>query len=194
MNRILITTTLLVTAALTVPASADHLDRVRLDFEHERAVLKDEYRARREALHRNYRRTRDILIAERSRAARIDCPETRANRLRANSRELSALARENGHRNRDLTSWYTSENRSLRRAYDLARSSARRVHRPVVIESHRAHPADCACNACRPAVVHERHVTRRHDFGYDYRDDHRVRHSRKLNGFEIAGLILNLLN
>ncbi len=184
--------------ASTVLAGHDHLRR---DYEVSRINLEQDYKARREANKYAYHRERDALYAERRRANKIDCRDTRAARVRAINRDLSALSREYHANNKAISNWYNASRRSLRETYEANRRIARNV-RPTVVETvverpvvvrhpsptlhgHVApHPADCTCNVCVPPPVEvcpsEANVRYRDDY---YRDDYgrrgvRVEHRR----------------
>ena len=156
MNRRIITTALLVASAslsFGTEAFADHERSIRRDFEVRRTELDHEFRARRDENRYAYHRERDLLRAERARALRIDCRDTRALRVRAINRSLSALSRDFHLKNREIAAWYHAERDTLRTAFEIAMRRATRVtpivvNRPAVVEHN--HPADCGCSACRP--------------------------------------------
>lgn len=161
MNRIIVTAILAALGSVSVvsQANADHLRPIRRDYEVRRLELDQDYRARREANRYAYHRERDYLKAERARAQRIDCHDTRALRVRAINRELSAVTRNFNLKNRELSAWYHAEKKALRTSYEFAVRSSRRpvavarpvITTPVVVESvPHAHPANCDCNICSP--------------------------------------------
>ena len=174
--------------------SSAHADRgqLRRSYEAQRTQLNRDYHAQRRALSDAYRCSRDQLLEERRFIAHIDCHETRSRRLRANSRELSALARQHGRRNRELTFAYQDSLQVLRDDYELARSRMRHAHRAghVVVQNEYAHPANCTCNVCAPPPQPvPRHEPRYRDHYQDRRSSH-----RRPDGLDIAAAILSLLN
>ena len=207
MNRILLAAALLVTAAIATDASADHRDRLRREYELNRAELRNDYAARRDALRFAYSRDQDRLLLERKRAYRIDCPDARGARVRAINHAISDLARENGLRHRALTNWYTTESRAMRTDYDFARNNLRRVAtRPVGIDSRfNAAPiiSEPSCSTrgnyhrdygrdygYRPGIE-----TRDPGYGRTYYDNYRAVSTRSNSGgLSLAATILSLMN
>lgn len=145
------------TLSFSTEAFADHTRTVRRVYESNRLDLDEDYRARRKANTYEYHRERDALRAARTRAARIDCPETRSRRIRAINLDLASLSRDYNARNRELSNWYHTTRRALHNDYEVARRHARTLaSRPVIVESVstvHGHPADCSCNVCVPVVA-----------------------------------------
>ena len=214
MNRIIVTAILAAVGSLSVvsQANADHLRPIRRDYEVRRIELDQDYRAQKEANRYAYHRERDYLKAERARAQRIDCHETRGRRVRAINRELSALSRNFNLKNREISAWYQAERKALRNSYEFARRSATVarpvITTPVVVESvPHAHPANCGCNICRPSTpvierpIHPGHVVPRVNPTPVY-DDYRTydeynyrpaRHRGNPTAIDWASLVIGLL-
>ncbi len=198
MKRILVTTLLATIASVSAPnfAFADHDRLIRRDYEVRRVSLEQDYKAQRDANRYAYHRERDILRAQRQRAVRIECRDTRALRVRALNRELAAAARTYNLRNRELTAWYHSERDALRTSYEIARRNARVT--PVVTTRYGSHPANCECNVCHPPapvpqVCPDRRVLIQDDYRFE-RDYVPAISRRSPNAMDWAGLILGLLN
>lgn len=209
MNRI-ITTALLVTSgsfSVGTQALADHDRSIRRDFEIRRTELDREFRVQREHNRFAYHRERELLRAERERASRIDCRDTRAIRVRAINRSLSALARDFHLKNREIAAWYHAERDALRTASEIAMRRARRVM-PVIVEKplnveHR-HPADCGCDSCRPAppVVqvptcrfdHPEVPALRNDRVYGNNFDRPASFEGRRGSLDLASLLFSLFN
>lgn len=189
----LITTTACILLFVTANVQGGSLADLSREYAAQKADFTREYQAQRTALRRAYRRSHDLLIAERQWIARIDCHETRAARLRANSRDLSALARENGRQHRELSLAFTDGLRTLRDEYEFARENYRRARRfpPLTVPSHDVHPADCACTDCVPHAPTHQYDHR----GYTIRHFNNHNHApyRKPNGIDIAVAILSML-
>ena len=218
MNRIISTVVLATLGSLSVfsQANADHLRPIRRDYEVRRIELDQDYRAQREANKYAYHRERDYLKAERSRAQRIDCRETRALRVRAINRELSAVTRDFNLKNREISTWYHAEKKALRTSYEFATHNARRqvavarpvITTPVVVETvPHAHPANCDCNICSPPTpvierpihpgygVPQANPTPVYD-NYNSYDEHSyrpVRHRGNPTTIDWASLVIGLL-
>jgi|GEM_PF-4737293 len=175
MNKTILTTALVTFGTLLFATTAlGDYTQIRRDYELRRIDLEQDYKARREANKYAYHRERDALEAARRRANRIDCRDTRAIRVRAINRDLSALSRNYHAKNRAISAWYNNGRDSLRTSYEVAKRTVRRTAaRPVgigvggigvnifdtVVE--RPHPADCSCNVCVPVereVVIERPI------------------------------------
>lgn len=197
--------------ALAIPsaAQADHdLHSLRRSYDAQRSEFTQAYHAQRRALRSDYHCKRDQILDERAFLARIDCPDTRARRLRANSRELSNLARAYSRQNQRLASVYHDGLDALRSDYELARADLRNGRRYQVgyAPVDHAHPAGCGCSQCVPPPPVVPHGPARvqgyhpydapRDWGRGSRVDRygrRVEY-RKPNGVDIAAAILSLLN
>lgn len=175
MNRIIVTAFLVASGSLAFSSEVlgDHERFIRRDYEVRRAELDESYRAKRDANRCSYHHHRDALIEERRRAARIDCHETRALRIRALNRELAAAARSYSLRNREIVDWYHREIDMLRTSKEIALRNARA--RPVLVEhhvaAHHGHPPECGCDACHaPIPVAPAPIVVPHRFDRGYRD------------------------
>ena len=201
MNRMLVTTLLAAAGSLALVSDsfADQTRLIRQDYEVRRVELDNEYRAKRSANKFAYHRERDLVRAERERALRIACRDTRAIRVRELNRELSALSRSYNLRNREISAWLNNERAALRTSYEIAMRNARRggLVAPVSV----ALPANNVCQPPRPTpppvfdgrfgVDPYRSPSRRpvYDDGFGYAPAA----SRNSSAINWAGLIFNLL-
>ena len=196
MHKHILTTALVALGSLIFATTAlgDHA-LIRRSYELRRIDLEQDYKAKRDANKFSYRRERDALEAARRRANRIDCRDTRAARVRAINRDLTALSRDYNATNRRISAWYRGEREALRNAYEASLRNARRrpvvvdtvverpiytrpAARPVVVERSefappaplvrpRVHPANCDCHICEPPVPVDTCPPRgRVDYGY----------------------------